>query len=206
MKKGMIVAAIAIMFVAGAAQAGVITPVGVVDGGGAYNPAGLLIDGSGLTAVGDVTLWTCDSGGGDGNSWKGPAGSGLGPLTFDLGASYDLTLAYVWNYTHNSTDYNNRQIQSFDIEVSPDNSAWSSVAAAALPNNNINVTDQRTNSVPLVASSVQYVRFSNFASWGGGEAGLCEVRFENVEAPPIPEPAGLGLVGLALLAVRRRRS
>lgn len=37
------------------------------------------------------------------------------------------------------------------------------------------------------------------------ETRITEVRINDGSAPPIPEPAGLGLIGLALLAVRRRR-
>ena len=65
---------------------------------------------------------------------------------------------------------------------------------------------------------------SNFATGNGGGGGhdnyVDEIRISNIARaaddmmfgtaappePPIPEPAGLGLVGLALLAVRKRRS
>ena len=45
----------------------------------------------------------------------------------------------------------------------------------------------------------------------GAEAGLSEVRFQTAgeggePGGEVPEPAGLGLIGLALLAVRKRRS
>ena len=41
---------------------------------------------------------------------------------------------------------------------------------------------------------------------GLGDAGyLAGFQIVEAEAPPIPEPAGLGLIGLALLAVRRKR-
>ncbi|NQT91616.1 MAG: PEP-CTERM sorting domain-containing protein, partial [Lentisphaerae bacterium] len=67
--------------------------------------------------------------------------------------------------------------------------------------------------IPLINSAVAFTGpFANAAegdpygtytlTYLGGDDGFDVV----LEAPPVPEPAGLGLIGLALLAVRRRRS
>ena len=42
--------------------------------------------------------------------------------------------------------------------------------------------------------------------YDGAETRISEIRINDGAAPAVPEPAGLGLVGLALLAVRKRRS
>ena len=59
-------------------------------------------------------------------------------------------------------------------------------------------------------TNVKAVRFTVQSNWGGpvlaGDLTLNEVRFYTPLASSVPEPAGLGLIGLALLAVRRRRA
>ena len=52
-----------------------------------------------------------------------------------------------------------------------------------------------------------YGRAAGQAAWNGqGFVRVQEIEVYAAAGAPIPEPAGLGLIGLALLAVRRRRS
>jgi len=52
-----------------------------------------------------------------------------------------------------------------------------------------------------------YGRAAGQAAWGGkGFVRLQEIEVYAAAGEPIPEPAGLGLMGIALLAVRRKRS
>ena len=213
MKTRMAIMAMALVVaLGGIARADIITPVsGVTDnpgfgGPGAPHDVYKVHDGSGLDSTPpDVLNWTAT---GENNCWQEWGGS-WGPIRLDLGASYDLTKAYIWNYQHSNGIYNGRQMNTFDIEVAADDITYTPAGSASLPL--LDVTAPMPTYVANLAgaSGVQYVKFLNMVSWGDTQSGLSEVRFEGVEAGAggvIPEPAGLGLVGLALLGLRKRRS
>ena len=102
----MVLAAVALVAAAGPASAALITPTAATSstaGTDLYTVAHL-IDNSGLT--GPPYDQTTHAGSGSGNSWVtknyNPDYYGAGPapvLTLDLGGTYDLTRAVLWNYS-----------------------------------------------------------------------------------------------------------
>ena len=66
------------------------------------------------------------------------------------------------------------------------------------------------SSAPLTAADLSDVDGIRLHWYDGAQTRISEIRFVDPNAgpgdPTIPEPTGLGLIGLALLAVRRRRS
>jgi len=50
------------------------------------------------------------------------------------------------------------------------------------------------------------IAYGKYASWGDVACAQHGIRLEGLELRPIPEPGGLGLIGLALLAVRKKRN
>lgn len=124
-------------------------------------------------------------------------------LIYDLGEVKSLGNAYIWN--GESSDV---AVTTFNLKVSldtdPTTATWTQVASGslALPVGDIPAEVFAMNAdARLVMLDIQ-------GAWHNlGWAGISEIAFsESTGAPPVPEPAGLGLIGLALLAVRKRRS
>ncbi len=143
------------------------------------------------------------------NMWMSNGGDIQPILTFDLGSSYVLTGADVWQY-NSDIDYG-RGVQNFTIAVSSDNVTFTQVASATL-------TESSGGNIPAQAvpfsGTGRYVRFSVLSNYGNADfAGLSEVKFEGslaVTADPIPalSPAALALFAavlslLGLAALRR---
>lgn|GEM_PF-2343678 len=212
MKSILTVAAVA---VAAVAPAQAITPVSVTASSTQrnYSPENL-INGSGLSADGlhDGVwsgMWMTEQGQGANQGW----------LVFDLGATYDLAGADIWQYNFgNPADFPgtintiHRGVKDFRISTSLDGITFEEVFAGSM--------DLGTGQ-PLAANNVafdataQFVRFDildnlvpegflndTYTTYG---VGLSEVSFV---AAPVPEPAtwammiaGFGIIGAAM---RRR--
>ena len=196
--KRLVIVAFALLLASGPmAEAAFVTPVGVTASnsyGGA--PVANLINSSGMdfnTAAGrhdnhglSGTMWM-SNGGTVANEW----------LVFDLGASYDLSHAYIWqmNQGHAVNAGGARNTRTMDIYVSPDNVTYTQVGdTRTLATADGSNPALPAETVSLAASNVQYVKFDILTA-GSGLAneyvGLSEVRFEDASVPP---PPGMGLL------------
>ena len=133
-------------------------------------------------------------------------------LIQDLGQVYSLGNAYLWPY--NQGDKTTVSVRDFNIMVSSDpdprTATWTQVGATRTlnmaPAMGVDVTAQAF----AMDVDARLVKIDILSAWGtAGWAGLSEFAFSEAEEEPepvIPEPAGLGVVGLALLSLRKRRS
>ena len=97
-------------------------------------------------------------------------------VIIDLRNTYNLTQAYVWQYTEN-TDRNTR---TMDIYVSADNVSYTPVGSTVTLKTTA-ADNEPAEVVPLSASNVRYVKFDVLTNGGAdttGFVGLGEVRFE----------------------------
>lgn len=134
-------------------------------------------------------------------------------ITFNLGGIYDLDSLKVWNYNEAfaAAGLVGRGSNSVDILAAP------SVGGAftLLGNFTFTVAPGTTNvdfgqvvdlSPFAAANSTQLIRLDILSNHGGDNqfAGLSEIRFNGTA---VPEPAGAGLLAIALsgLLIRRRR-
>jgi len=190
--KYLAIVAIALLLTGGGvAQAALITPTGVT-ASNSYSgaPVGKLIDSSGLdfnTAAGThdnqglaATMWM-SNGGTVANEW----------LVFDLGQSYDLTQAYIWqqNQGHAVNAGGARNTRTLDIYVSSDGITYTPTPVGGT--RTLGVADGSNPALPaetvsLSASAVQYVKFDILTAGSGNTneyVGLSEVRFEGTTIP-----------------------
>lgn len=131
-------------------------------------------------------------------------------LTYDMGSSVTIATAYLWPGSQN--DHANVSIRDFSIEVGDSTAGpWTTVAAgltlAQHPSPGADIPAQAF--VITTPTAGQFIRINVASAWhSNGWAGLSEAAFEEGGAGggEIPEPAGLGLVGIALLGLRKRRS
>ncbi|WP_380873880.1 hypothetical protein ACFB49_44390 [Sphingomonas sp. DBB INV C78] len=198
MTRAFLLAAAASVAAVAPASAATIAPIGVTASSTLWTyDVQNLINGSGLSGGlhdGDYNhAWITDTTGVP--SW----------LVFDLGASYDLSAASIWQY---NVDFGlDRGAKDITVSLSSDGVNWAQVAASTLA---------RATGQPAAAQSVsldgaaRYVRLDLLNNYGDQWTwtGLSEVRFDGTAAP-VPEPAtwammigGFGLVGGAM---RRQR-
>lgn len=194
--------AAATLLIGGGASAAssVVTPVSAVASSTHFTVnVNSLIDGSGLT--GDLhggewsTMWIKEG--------TFPVDT-TAQVTFDLGATVDLSGALIWQY-NSDIDYN-RGVKDFYIKTSTDGINFS--AAGGLQ------TLERSNGGNIAAqlktfsAQARFVQFdiqTNYdAQWPW--VGLSEVKFVT---SPVPEPStyalmALGLAGVAAFARRNR--
>jgi autotransporter-associated beta strand protein len=143
-----------------------------------------LIDGSGLTGTGrrathtnanvSNLFWHSSTSIIVSNQW----------VEFDLGATYQVTNALVWQLAQQSNI--NRGIQAFTISVADPDRNFSTVSTNNVLNIATGLANEPAQNVPLVAANVRYVKFNIETNWGAsGIVGLSEVRFDGAlwEAP-----------------------
>ena len=177
-------------------------------------------DGSGIVGYNGQTEVTPTSvhGTGIANSgwntdwWQGGGMGGIDAnreyLRQDLGAVYNLGTAYLWPYESDVS------IADFNIRVSTDSDPRTATWSAPIGPFNLAMYggsgDISAQAFDLGGVAARLVEIDVISAYhASGWAGLFEAAFAEAEEEPepvIPEPAGLGLVGLALLAVRKRRS
>ena len=194
-----------------AAAATTITPVGVTATNtfpfwGTYN-AENLIDGSGLSGG----LHDADYA----NMWMTDLGVSAAALTFDLGQTYKLSGADIWNYNFGVEEFAStldRASKAFRISISTDGLTYTQVLAGELSRGTGQALAAESFGLGGTARYVQIALDGNHQkypeTYGYAPIGLSEVRFTG---SAVPEPAtwammiaGFGLAGAALRSARRR--
>lgn len=129
-------------------------------------------------------------------------------IAFDLGSTFDLSQAHVWNYIQGSsggTDFSGRSMRNIDVYVSSTDTADVNSALFTLVLDD-HVLQQpalgpvSAQSFALLENDVRWIRFvvdggpgvGNYTSAGNDRVGLFEVKFS--ESIVIPEPSTLLLV------------
>jgi len=123
--------------------------------------------------------------------------SGDGTSTLDSDATYDITM----DITDTGTD----ATSMFAYTFTQGSNIWKQQVSFA---DMITASTDGT-AAALIASARNLAETTTYAFYtfeGPGHSTIWDDTFVTAAAPPIPEPAGLGLIGLALLAVRKRRS
>lgn len=204
----------AVLLTAGIVQAAIIQPVAIDDHSSEFNAsqaAELTIDGSGFIDDPVTATSLSATGGPDDLHWltRGVVENQF--ITFDLGAEYDLTATYVWNYAFPGNNRWQRGVKQFDVVAAGSDKVFDTTAGTDLIlAAGGEAATEAAQTLAITASAVRYVRFEidsnqlDETSQTGKYAGLSEVRFEGTV---VPEPATLGLVavfGGAVLFIRRR--
>jgi hypothetical protein len=195
----------------GLANAAIVVPVGVT--GHTANAGGFptinVINGSGLSGVGDVLTQTHVPSNGTGANphWIGGISqlNSTQPLVFNLGGAYTVGSVHVWQYTDaaNAT-FNNFGTSAFNISFSTDggSSYGPTISLTGFTQGTQTVESVQTRTF-AVQSGVTHIKFNNFSAFNGAtNAGLGEVRFST--AIPEPSAALLSILGIGGLLVRRR--
>jgi hypothetical protein len=212
------------MIIGRGAQGAVITPTSALATSSWFEPISpaRLIDGSGLSGVGDILLQTHDNAGDASTMWHGgPNDAGLGGPTgnpptvadqavvFVLPGPTTLTKAYIWNLNQ-FFSVAERGTKDFEISVSsgadPLTATYTSLGTFTLAAAGGTAAEPaQTVTLASAASNVNLVRFDIISAQSGAAAeyvGLAEVRFEGV---PEPASGAIALAGAAVVAVSSRR-
>lgn len=131
-------------------------------------------------------------------------------VIYDMGSSVTIATAYLWAGSQN--DHADVSIRDFSIEVGDAvGGPWTSVTGgltlAQHPTPGGDIPAQTFAIATPTAG--QFIRINVASAWHPkGWAGLSEAAFAEGGGggAAVPEPAGLGLVGIALLGLRKRRS
>ena len=209
-------AAGALAFSACLANAATITPVTATANSGSntstYSSTLKLIDGSNLTQNNINGLHNTSAFvGGMWQSARNPSVASPVTVVFDLGANYDLSNAYIWQFNQDNSGAP-KGAKDLSILTSADNITFT-------PSSTIQLTEAPLNaggtsspvaaqvfSLSGVADNTRYVEFDITSNYGfNGATGLSEVKFAGTPAAPTPEPASLAAVAVAGLAALRRR-
>ena len=205
------VAMVALACITHSAHAAIVTPTSATHVGatsGTHSDPTDIIDGTGLSGVGDILDQTHATA--SGGNWFGFDG---GPdftgdtLTFVVPTDSTVNEVHVWAFWL-GTGFN-WQIDSFDIEVST-NGGGSFANIGSITLDDIQATgpagaiEVQTRTF-AEQTGVDQIRFSNIGNLGGAFGGIMEVRFGEAVGVPVPAalPAGLSLLGL--VAMRRNR-
>ncbi len=169
-------------------KAQVVAPVSVTASSyysAAQNPANL-INGNGLLGTGDVLTRTHGNDGSANGMWHSSGGSVAASwLIFDLGTSYTLTAADIWQM--NQPCCLGRGVKTFGIFTSPNltDPITNYVGLFAL-NQGSGTTNEHAQHLAFLATGARRVLFAITNDWNGSAndyVGLSEVRFEG-SAPP----------------------
>jgi MYXO-CTERM domain-containing protein len=211
-------ATVALLAIGVTANAAIITPTIAANHAGTFtafagNDVNHIVDGSGFTEnLSDITLSTHDAGTwitgwfSDGNDVGNPL------VDFDLGGTYTVTAAHIWNYNDpNPKNRDNWGVNGFTLIFSSDatfgNGDDTSQSFASLPVADGTNTYTGSHYTLTPVANVAYIRLKSDTNHVPGQTiqALSEVRFSSTV---VPEPASLamGLAGLTLIAARRRRS
>jgi hypothetical protein len=213
--------AIAAALLAGHAQAAIITPSAATSTStiGGSRTIVEVINGSDLSAggaSGDILSETHDPLSDKAGYWLSANGAGNAPiteiLTFDLGGTFNVDAVHLWNYDRGG-DNPTRAIKTFDISFSTNNGvSYDTTVTGATLGDFVGANNPRVNGeiavqtkTFAVQSDVTNIKIDNIVIQGpNAYIGFAEIRFGATE---IPEPASLasGLLGLTLIAGRRRR-
>jgi len=200
-------------------------PIGVATDGlwGTANPDRVLFTG----AIGDTTIWTYTLGGasdiGEVRVYSADNAAGnLGPRSAydydvefldagDVQIGSTITVVSGFGGTLDAAGSGTAHVRGNVYNNPPD--------GGALPDYNQTHYTQVLDDTGVLAAGVSKVRFTfrpirnpgDDATYGllataDGHTWVGEIDVFAGHAAPIPEPAGLGLLGVALLAVRRKRS
>jgi hypothetical protein len=148
----------------------------------------------------------------EGHMWLSKEKDIKSTLTFNLGAVYNLSGAYIWQYNP-SAGGTASGVQNFNISTSLDNVVFNAITTASLTQAvGINSIEAQFRSFNRTA---KFVKFSVLSNFGDNYTGLSEVKFQ--EGPvmpdigslvppsnsgiPIPEPSLTSLLGLSLLGL-----
>ncbi len=160
-----------------------------------------VIDGSGMTMVGDVSTWTHTLNT-SGQHWLG-AKSGGQVLTFTLPSPSTVGALHAWQYDGNHSSWNDRAINTFDISFSADGGATYPTTITGLALSRESHSDGNTQVAvqtrffeqQLGVTHIKLTLLSNWGdpSWyglgemyfGEGQAGLPAPGFSGVRADNI---------------------
>ena len=127
-------------------------------------------------------------------------------ITFNLGAEHDLESVLFWNYNETQDAFPDGQTQRgiSSVTASFSTDGLSFTGATTLNFAESSGLPIAGETVSMVASDVQYVKFTDFANHGDTVlAGFSEIRFT-----AIPEPATTSMLlglGASLMVFLRRR-
>ncbi len=163
---------------------GGLTPTFSVDGTHLWGD----LHGNNSTGYG---MWLTQAGGGGGFVNPSPSGSeDPAWIWYDFGEIYPIREMWIWNY--NQEGAVNRGLKDVTIEVSTDNSNWTTVYAGELAEASGQFLMPPTDKFTLGSFDIRYVVISAATNWGdtGPYYGLSEVRWY-VSVPyatqPIPQ-------------------
>jgi hypothetical protein len=188
-------------------QGDVVTPV-AEEHSSEFAPALNLINGSGLSGIGNVPDQLHDNI--ELNMWQTFATTSVGEnVTFELDQNYDLSSAYIWQYNGPDgfgTPTPFREVNEFELAVSSDLlGGFSSIGTFSLaPSQDQTVNDFNEPAQTFALTGADNVRRVQLTILSvqqppdDGFAGLSEVRFEGTV---VPEPASVLalLMGIAML-------
>ena len=139
-----------------------------------YGPQ-FMADGSGLTGIGQSMTHTNANGPelfwhSDGSSINGHW------VEFDLGATYNITNALIWQLAQKNLT--TRGVKDYSIDVAGSDHVFSSYATGRTLNQATGDANEPVQVVSLVADEVRYVRLNIQSNYGASYVGLSEVAFE----------------------------
>jgi hypothetical protein len=108
------------------------------------------------------------------NMWMADSGDLSPTVTFDLGSSYSITAAQIWQYNATTIDLS-RGVNGFNILVSPDDITYTPITSANLA---VSTGGAIPAQIVPFSATARYVRFVVTSNHGGGYTGLSEVKFE----------------------------
>lgn len=167
-----------------------ITPVGVTASStySVYNAQNLIND-SGLSGGVHSNLYT--------DMWMNdntepPNGASV---TFDLGGSFSITSAYIWQYNLNAEL--DRGVSGFDILASPDGTNFAPITSATLTIAGGTSAEPAQN-IAFGSVTATHIRFSITSNHGDPTfAGLSEVKFSDAATVPGAPTIGTATAGNA---------